>query len=669
MDRPVHGRRLAPPRQPALARAIAGAVLACACTAAHAQTEDTQLAANEADLTLLSLEDLMRIEVTSVSKRAEPLSDAAAAISVITGDEIRRAGARTLADALRLIPGMDVAATNAHAYAVSARGFNSTSSDKLEVLLDGRSVYTPLYSGVFWDSLQTYLPDIDRIEVIRGPGAALWGANAVNGVINIVTRPATETLGTAVDGAAGSQQRGYAAMRAGSKLGDSGAIRLYGLWRDTDRSERADGSKAEDGMRLGQIGFRSDARLGNSDFTWSGDFYDGVQRASGAAQQPVDYDVSGANLVARWSREGLFGGRLSVQGFYDHGERSQPTIYAETRDTFDLEAQHSRTLGGRHYLIYGAGFRSSRDRTGDPADGYAIIWDPARRTLQTWSAFAQDQIKFADDAVTLTLGTKFEYNDFTGFEFQPNVRIGWRLSPRLFTWASLARAVRTPNRLDADTAIFCPEPDGYPGVCGPGVFRVGNPDLDSEKLHALDGGLRWALGPRVSVDLALFYNRYSDLRSTEHDVPVGNFANELEADSFGSELSASWQAADALRLQASYALLVLDAEAGTGSSDTTTAATLEGSSPRHSSSLRASWQPAADWSIDALLRYVGRLDYYDVPAYTELNLRTAWRPLPQLELGLIGSNLLDERHPEWGRSATRSEVERAVLLEVRWEWR
>lgn len=205
MDRPVHGRRLAPPRQPALARAIAGAVLACACTAAHAQTEDTQLAANEADLTLLSLEDLMRIEVTSVSKRAEPLSDAAAAISVITGDEIRRAGARTLADALRLIPGMDVAATNAHAYAVSARGFNSTSSDKLEVLLDGRSVYTPLYSGVFWDSLQTYLPDIDRIEVIRGPGAALWGANAVNGVINIVTRPATETLGTAVDGAAGSQ--------------------------------------------------------------------------------------------------------------------------------------------------------------------------------------------------------------------------------------------------------------------------------------------------------------------------------------------------------------------------------------------------------------------------------------------------------------------------------
>ncbi|MEQ1438126.1 TonB-dependent receptor [Fontimonas sp. SYSU GA230001] len=652
------------------------ATLALGLTAAaQAAAAGTELAALEQaavsqDLTLLSLEDLMRIEVTSVSKRSEPLMDAAAAISVLTGEEIRRAGARNLAEALRLIPGVNVAASSAQSYAIGIRGFNSTSSDKLEVLVDGRSVYTPLFSGVFWDALDTYLPDIDRIEVIRGPGAALWGANAVNGVINIVTKPADETLGTRLDAAAGTQELGYIGGRSGSRVGERGALRLYGQAREIDRSERADGSDAQDGMRFRQFGFRGDYKGERDGLTLSGDFHDGSIRSVTIQQQPATSDLLGAHLLANWTRNDIAGGRLSTQMSYAHSDRRQPTVFAEVRDTLDIDVQHDRVWGERHHLTYGLSYRDSQDRTGAFPD-YVIFFAPAERRLQTYGVFAQDQIALAE-ALTLTLGSKFEYNDFTGFEFQPNVRAGWRLSPRLFTWAAISRAVRTPNRLDSDIAIYCPPPDGFPPVCGPGAFRIGNPDLESEKVHSLDWGLRAGLSEHMTVDLALFYNRYTELRSTETDRPFGRFANELDGHGYGSELIFNWQLLDTLRLQASYAFLELDIDASGRSTDTTTPATWEGSDPHHRARLRATWQPLPAWSLDGFLRYVGRLDAYDVPAYTELNLRAAWRPRPELEFALAGSDLLDDRHPEFGRNTAtsfRSEVERAVRLTVGWEWR
>ncbi|MFA5941791.1 MAG: TonB-dependent receptor, partial [Sinimarinibacterium sp.] len=564
-----------------------------------------------------------------------------------------------------------VAASSAQGYAIGIRGFNATSSDKLEVLVDGRSVYTPLFSGVFWDVLDTYLPDIERIEVIRGPGAALWGANAVNGVINIVTKPAGDTLGTRIDVAAGTQERGYVAARSGSKIGEHSALRLYGLGRELDRSERSNGDEAEDGQRFTQFGFRSDSNWSADQLSLSGSFYDGTARVATIAAVPTNAPLTGASLLGRWARSGFAGGQLALQMSYDHSDRRQPTVFAETRDTFDLDLQHDRPWGERQHLTYGLGFRDSHDHTGT-APAYAIIFDPARRRLHTYSAFIQDQIALTD-AVALTLGSKFEHNDFTGFEVQPNARLGWRLSPRWFTWASLARAVRTPNRLDSDIGIYCPPPDGIPPACGPGVFRLGNPNLDSEKLHALDWGLRFGLGERASIDLALFYNRYTDLKSTEKDNPFfGNFGNELEATGYGAEVTANWQALDTLRVQASYAALGLDVDAGSGSSDVTTAANWEGADPRQRASLRASWQPADAWSLDGFVRYVGHLDSYDVPAYTDLNLRAAWRPRPELEFALVGTDLLDDRHPEFGRNtatAFRSEVERAVRVTVGWEWR
>ncbi|WP_248679384.1 TonB-dependent receptor plug domain-containing protein [Sinimarinibacterium sp. CAU 1509] len=644
--------------------ALAAAMIA-APGVASADALPLQTAAS-GDLTQLSLEDLLNIEVTSVSKRAEPLSDAAAAITVLTGEEIRRSGVRSIAEALRMVPGLDVARTSAQGYAVSARGFNSSSADKLEILLDGRSVYTPLFSGVFWDSLDTFLPDIDRIEVIRGPGAALWGANAVNGVINIVTRSSEQTQDTRIIASGGLEQRGAVGVRSGTRLGDQAWLRLYGIAKEIDRSRRADNTEVEDGGRHQQFGFRSDWNVSTQDqLTISGDYYGGEFRANGAASAAaVGLDVNGGNLGAHWTHSGSHGVQTSAQMYYDHSERRQPTTYAETRDTLSLEMQQGRALTSSQYLLYGAGFRTSSDQTGAAPD-YAVVWDPSDRTLRTYSAFIQDQITLSPTTV-LTLGSKFEHNDFTGFEYQPNLRLGWHAAADVFVWSSLARAVRTPNRLDSDVALYCPPPDGIPGICGPGLIRVGNPNLDAEQLLALDGGLRWTVSQAVSMDLALFANRYSRLKSTERDTPVGRYANLLEGKSFGGELSLNWQVAEDVRIQASYSNLNLNVDPYHGGTDAQTAAQWEGTSPQHQAGLRLSWDPHPDWTVNSFLRYVGQLDAYDVPAYTELSLRTAWRLRPNLELGLVGDNLLSDQHAEFGNAPNRSELERDLMLTLDW---
>ncbi len=641
------------------------ATLIAAPQIASAEALPLQTAAS-GDLTQMSLEDLLSIEVTSVSKRAEPLSDAAAAITVLTGEEIRRSGVRSIAEALRMVPGLNVARTNAQGYAVSARGFNSSSADKLEILLDGRSVYTPLFSGVFWDSLDTFMPDIDRIEVIRGPGAALWGANAVNGVINIVTRPADQTQDTRIIASGGMEQRGAVGVRSGTRIGDQAWLRLYGIAKEIDRSRRADNSEVEDGGRTQQFGFRSDWQASAQDqLTVSGDYFDGAFRANGATStEPVGIDVNGGHLLAHWARGNSTGVQSSAQMYYDHSERRQPTIYAEVRDTLSVELQQGRTLASNHFLLYGASYRTSSDQTGEAPD-YAVIWAPSERTLQTYSAFVQDQITLSATTV-LTLGSKFEHNDFTGFEFQPNIRLGWHAAPDVFVWSSLARAVRTPNRLDSDIALYCPPPDGFPGTCGPGLARIGNPDLDAEVLIALDGGLRWTVSPAVSMDLALFANRYSHLKSTERDTPVGRYANLLEGKSLGGELSLNWQARHNVRVQASYSNLDLTVEPRSGSTDTQTATQWEGSSPQHQAGLRLSWDPHPNWTLNGFVRYVGALNAYDVPAYTELSLRTAWRLRPGLELALVGDNLLDDQHAEFGAAPNRSELERDLMLTLDW---
>jgi iron complex outermembrane receptor protein len=636
-----------------------------------------------ADLTKVPFDELLEVEVTSVSKRAEPVGAAAAAVFVLTGSEIRRSGVQSIAEALRLVPGLEVAQRTGVSYAISARGFNNTSADKLEVLLDGRSVYTPLTSSVFWDVLDTYLPDIDRIEVIRGPGAALWGANAVNGVINIITKSAAQTQGVSAQVHGGTEERYGASARMGLGVGDAGSVRLYAQGYSRDNTLHSDGSVATDSMRMMQTGFRSDWTLsGGHTLMVSGNAYEGAEagttiNSDGTPGPAANTTATGGDLLARWTCCATEDGRWSVQGSYDGYRRKIPTVFNEQRKTADLEAQQQWLLGSRNTLVYGAGVKSSHDDTGQAPDNI-IVFDPAKRTLATVSAFAQDQISLFDNAATLTVGSKFEHNSFTGFEVQPSIRVGWQVSPAVFTWSAVSRAVRTPNRIDQDLAIFCPLPNGFPGACGPGLSRIGNPAMASEKLVAFEWGLRVRSHPHLLWDLATYYNHYTSVRSTEPTTVFGLFENNLRAEGYGAEVSIIWQPFDTLEIRPWYSFLALNAHPEADSADTTTAAALEGSNPRHQAGLVIAWEPAPRWQMQSFLRYVGDLKQSSTPsatsgstrvaAYTELNLRLAHSFGHGLELGIVGSNLLHDHHAESGAESSRSELQRAGLIELRWNW-
>ncbi len=630
------------------------------------------------DLTLMSFDDLMKVEVTSVSRRPEPVEGAAAAIFVLSGDEIRRSGVRNIADALRLVPGLQVAQFSASAYAITARGFNNKSADKLEVLLDGRSVYTPLTSTVFWDVLEVYLPNIERIEVIRGTGAALWGANAVNGVINIITRNARDTTGASAQAHVGTEERYGGAGQIGLAVGEHGSVRLYSQGHARDRSMRPDGSDPGDGQRMAQTGFRSDWDIGSGQLLVSGDVYKatGETRSLDPAHflQLVDVDSDGGNLVTRYTCCDTEQGRWTLQASYDAHTLDAPSIIVERRKTTAADFQQQWQFGARQTVVYGLSYRYSHDDTGGPPN--LILLDPASRTLHTYSAFLQDQIALFDRSATLTVGSKFEHNSFTGFELQPSVRLGWQATERVFTWTAVSRAVRTPNRSDQNVAIFCPEPDGIPTLCGPGLFRIGNPNMDSEKLIAYEWGLRLRGPDHVSWDLATYYNRYSELKSNEPIPPVGAYANKLHARGYGAELSVLWQPLDGLQLRPFYSLLVLDVEPDADSADTATPALLEGSNPRHQAGLAVSWMTSR-WTVSSLLRYVDGLaqtapprddNPTDVDAYVELDVRVARSFAHGIEVGLVGRNLLHDHHAEFGDVDGRGELQRSGFAEIRWNW-
>lgn len=635
---------------------------------------DTSELAGGGDLTELSLEDLLKIDVISVSKHSERLASAAAAVSVVTGEEIRRSGARSIAESLPLVPGMDVARKNANTYSISARGFQSA-GDKLQVLVDGLSVYTPLTSAVFWDVLDVVMPDIDRIEVIRGPGATLWGSNAVNGVINIITKSSADTRGGPVHAGIGNELREFGAVRGGTTIGQVGDARFYAQAFDLDDAKLPSGAAAHDGQRQVQGGLRSDWRLSESQqASLSGDLYAGREHSVGAeSKQPVEASLNGANLSGRWSIATGARCSASVMFTYDHYRRSISETYSEQRDTADFGIQHQTWIGDHNEIVYGAGYRYTRDRTGGPP--LAIIFLPASRALQTWSAFAQDQIYFGPDVVW-TLGSKFEHNDFTGYEIEPGTRLGWQLNETWFSWGAVSRAVRTPNRIDSDIAIFCTPPSGFTGLCAPNTtLSIGNPALRSEKLLAYEWGLRY-LGSRVwSADLSSFYNDYRNPLSTETTPPFGfMLSNKLKAHGAGGEASLNWRPYRTPDLKAWYSLLAVGDHAVAGSADANGPTTDSGDSPRHQLGLVVSWQPLPDWYLNGSLRYVDKIHQASSPSatsgsvtgpgYAELNLRAAWRLWTALELGLAGENLIHVRHPEYGSESSRSELQRAVLFDV-----
>ena len=643
------------PLQTALLRRITLGLLLCgSLLAGPAQAaSDTETAKLPEDLTNLSLDSLMNIQVTSVSKRAENLSEAAAAAYVLTGDEIRRSGVRSLPEALRLVPGLTVAQVDAHTWAVAARGFNGTVSDKLEVLLDGRSLYTPFFSGVFWDEKNTFMQDIDRIEVIRGPGATLWGANAVNGVINIVTKSAGDTQGTLVEAGGGGEINGFAGVRHGGKLGDSGHYRAYVQTFRYGENQRVSGAGANDAWDQTQAGFRTDWSSGEKDrFTVQGDVYDG------SIDTLLETRMEGHNLIGRWTRILSDTSDMSLQFFYDHYKRDAPSptvSYVEERDTYDIDFNHRFRWRPKHEILWGGGYRRSSD---DIAAVGILQFVPDNLTVETVNLFVQDQIDVTDK-LKVTVGSKFEDNDFTGFEVQPSARFAYLLDDTRTVWGAVSRAVRTPNRLDH--SLSAPP------------FLINSTDFESEVVIAYELGYRTQLRDNLSLDTALYYNQYDKLRGINNSVAPPTISNEGEGDGYGIEISALWVVNDRWRINAGYNFQHLNIDPKSGSSDTSIESA-DRNDPHHQFLLRSSWDLRDNWTLDGTLRHVSGLpDQHptgssaNVGSYSDLDLRLAWQYSKAMEFAIVGSNLLHASHVEFGTNDP-VEMERSVMGTVTWRF-
>ncbi len=623
--------------------------------AGNAIAQTTLAVLDPSSLKKLSLGELMNIEVTSVSKRPERLSETASAIQVITQEDIRRSGATRLPEALRLASNLEVAQIDSRQWAISARGFNSTTANKMLVLIDGRLVYTPLFAGVFWDVQDTLLEDIHRIEVISGPGATQWGSNAVNGVINIVTKSAKDTQGGLLTGGGGNELNGFGSMRYGGTLAPNLHYRAYGKYFDRDSSALPDGQDATDDWHMGQGGFRLDWEGSPADLvTLQGDYYDGRSAQLGTD----DIALSGGNVLGRWSHTFYEGSDLSLQFYYDRTHRDIPGTFSEDLDTYDIEFQHWFPLGERHDIVWGLAYRLIDDDVGNSAQ---LAFLPAKVSREWYSVFGQDEIALVKDHLHLTLGMKIEHNDYTGFEFQPSGRVAWKLSPQQTLWAAVSRAVRTPSRIDRE--LFAPG--------SPPFLLAGGPDFKSEELLAYELGYRIQPHPRFLFSLAAFYNDYDNIRSLEQTNPPLPFptviANKLEGESYGAELTVDYRVTDWWRLKAGYTELRIDIRPQPGSTDNASAGA-EAHDPKRFWSLRSSLDLPAHWELDATCRYVSPIENQRVPAYGELNVRLGWRPRPPLEFSLVGQSLLHDHHAEFGNAATRREIERGVYGKVAWRF-
>ncbi len=644
----------------------------------------------------LSLEDLMNVEFYSASKKLEPLSGATAAVFVITREDIRRTGVTSIPEALRMVPGLQIARADLHQWAISARGFNSVVADKLLVLIDGRTVYSPLFSGVFWDVQDTLLEDVERIEVIRGPGAALWGANAVNGVINILTRSAHDTHGGQATAGTGSLERGFGAFRYGGVINDRASYRFFLKAFDRDELPSVTPVRAASDWRATRGGFRLDwdAEKAGS-FALFGEAY------TGSVEEPVrvvqltppfvqlerrDRDFTGGFVMGRWAKETSKGHDVSFQMYYDEVDLNS-AIGDYTRDTIDFEYQHGMSLGERSDLLWGLAYRSNSD---DGTDTIAVNWGPSRRT-DLWSAFAQADVDFADDRFKLTLGSKFEHNAFTGSEVQPSLRFRWTLDERKNVWAAISRAVQTPVRAFTDVRFNrfagpllqpIPLPTGQT-VDSFLISVLPNTDLKSEELIAYEAGFRIRTNRALYIDSAVFFNVYDRLKNSAPQPPVLELfpqpphllqafqnANGSRGDTYGLEILADWTPNERFKLQMWYAYIDMQLRARPGF-DPSVGENNEGQTPNHQASLRSTWDVGRHWELDAWLRYVDDLPSHPVPSYIELDLHVGWRPSDSIELSLVGRNLLSDRHIEFLDLVVPgepSEIERSVHGKMTWSF-
>jgi iron complex outermembrane receptor protein len=635
------------------------------------------------NLNQMSIEDLMRIEITSASRKEERASDVAAAVFVITQDDIRRSGMTTIPDLLRLAPGVQVAQINANKWAVSVRGFNAFYANKLLVLVDGRSLYNKMFSGVLWDSADVMVDDIDRIEVIRGPGAAMWGANAVNGVINIVTRATADTQGGLV-------------RADGGGWGEQGAIRYGGTHRavtyrvfaqGTDRGESliAPGTGANDNSYSATMGFRADWTTPPGTFTVEGTFKAGQTRAlwlnldpQTVNSEPINHDYSGlqgGHLLGRWTLTRPSGATLQVQSFVDLAAR-QETVGDYHRKAFDVETQYHTALGTRHDLVAGGSYRF----IGETFDGHVgLSLTPAQTNSSLLTAFLQDEIALFDDRVTVTLGTQVQHDSYSGGGVQPTARVMWKVRPRQRLWAATSGALRTPSLTDRGIRVDYPPVPTASGL--PLIVTVrGNPAAETEHLLDAEAGYRLDLGTTASIDVTGYVGRYDNLWTQEVAAPIvqfvpsphllvaTQFGNELRATTRGLEVAGHWNPVPAWRLDGSYSAFHVTPRLAATSQDPR-AATDDGATPRTQWQVRSAFAPHPRATVEAAIFHVGRLEQFQIDAYTRADVTAEWRFTSSLSAMAIGQNLFDAAHPEFAGTTSlllATQVPRSVSLRLRW---
>jgi iron complex outermembrane receptor protein len=652
---------------------IGGALILYGCAVTLAQADDS--ASSIGQLKQLNVEDLMNVEVTSVARHPEKLFQTASAIQVITQEDIRRSGATSIPEALRLADNLEVAQKNSHDWAISARGFNTALANKLLVMLDGRTVYTPLYSGVFWDVQDYVLADIDRIEVISGPGGTLWGANAVNGVINIITKSAKDTQGLYAQAGGGSRPQDFLDVRYGGSLNPGTQYRFYGKYFDRGSEVLANGDSASDAWRQGRGGFRIDSDPSTIDkLTVQGDVYTGHEDE----QTGGISDTSGENVLGRWSRRFSDTSDLKLQSYVDRAYISNPVaplilnglqfagagLLQDDLTTYDVDFQHRFRIGAANGIVWGWGFRYTHDVV---SNAPAIAFLPPTLDRDLYSLFAQDEVTLRPD-LSLIVGSKLERNDYTGFEVEPNVRLSWLVHSNQALWTAISRAVRTPSRIDQDVSEAAP-----PHF----VVLEGGSNFTSESVVAYELGYRVQIEPQLSASVSSFFNHYNDIRSTTITpttlLPFV-FANGLEGDTYGLEFSGNYQVSDSWSLHTGYTLLKEHLHVKPGQIDINDGLN-ETADPQHQFSLRSSLNLPRHTEFDTALRWVDTLHTNNgpvvgtVPSYFELDAHFAWHASDRLEFALVGQNLLHNRHPEYGfPGPLRPEIERTAYGKFTWRY-
>lgn len=601
------------------------------------------------ELVDLDLEQLSNIIVTSVSLREEPLSGAPASIYVITGEDIRRSGATSLPEALRLAPNLQVARADAVQYGISARGFYSPNIliNKLLVLIDGRTVYSPLFSGVFWEAQQVMLEDVERIEVISGAGSTEWGANAVNGIINVITRRARDTQGTLVAGGVGNREGGLS-LRHGGTIGDKGHYRIYGTRNQRNNSWQPNGTPLRDGLESGQAGFRADwSASARSGFTLQGDVYrNDIEQAIGGSR-----DLAGANLIGRWNATLADQSHLHVQMYYDRVERDQPGAIRERLDTVDFELHHGFRLGKRHRLLWGAGYRYMHDELQNLTP--VIRFVPDTRDLHRAQGFVQDTIALTPHFDVIA-GLKLEHNDYTGWEYLPSVRFAWRMQENRLLWGAISRAVRTPARVDRELFIAAPPPLGVSGA-----------DFRSETVNVYELGYRAQPTRTLSYSVNVFRHDFDRLRTQEPRPGTTVVANGLNSTLYGASAWGSWRVMPAWRLTAGVVKMRQRFTLDPNDVDISNAV-VSSNDASHWWLFSSALNLTPQHELDVRVRHVGESNGGNVPEYTAVDARVAWRPTRNVEVSLTAQNLFDPGHQEWGAPGVLPEARRAWFAKLLW---